>query len=92
MKWVKHCEFMLAVVMSLSLCYNIAMYNWSTDYKTIKKDPEKYAIWRLEQLINFGLGKEKISAMQLKAYWPKLKIDQHRKKFLSILLNDRNLR
>ena len=36
------------------------MYNGSTDEEQLKKDPEKYAIWRLEQMINFGIGKDKI--------------------------------
>src|SRR5260221_402194 len=36
------------------------MYNWNTDITQLKKDPEQYAIWKLEQLINYGLDGEKI--------------------------------
>ena len=59
------------------------MYNWSTDTTTLKKNPEKYQIWRLEQLINFGLGTEKLSTLELKKYWNHLKIDPKRKNVLA---------
>ena len=36
------------------------MKNWSTDTSDLQKNTEKFSAWRLEQLINFGLGKEKI--------------------------------
>ena len=62
------------------------MYNWSTDTETLKKDPEKYAIWRLEQLINFGLGDEKLDAKLLKKYWDKLSMDEPTRKYLEFLL------
>ena len=59
------------------------MYNWSTDITTLKKNPKKYQIWKLEQLINFGLGKEKLSILELKKYWSNLNIDPKRKKVLA---------
>ncbi|TAN33828.1 hypothetical protein EPN28_01140 [Patescibacteria group bacterium] len=62
------------------------MYNWSVDTKQLKKDKKQYAIWRLEQLVNFGLGKEKLSKIQLKKYWPQLHLDPKKKRFLSFLL------
>lgn len=62
------------------------MYNWSTDEKELKKDPENYKIWRLEQLANFGLNGEKINLEDLKKYWDKIKIDPARRKFLSAIL------
>ena len=31
------------------------MKNWSTDVSKLKQDPEKYAIWKLEQLINLSI-------------------------------------
>lgn len=62
------------------------MQNWSTDEKNLKKDPEKYAIWKLEQLVNFGLGGKKLSAKELKKYWLKMVIDPARRKFLELLL------
>ena len=63
------------------------MYNWSTDVKEIKKDKEKYAIWKIEQMVNFGIGKEKIKEKNLRKYWLKIKIDPFRRKFLNLLLN-----
>jgi len=62
------------------------MNNWSTDTKELKKDKKKYVIWRLEQLINFGLGKEKIKQRELKKYWSLLSLDPNKKRYLSFLL------
>lgn len=65
------------------------MYNWSVDAKRMKKEePEKYKIWRLEQLINYGLGREKLNKKELKKYWPKLNLDPSKKAFLEMLLKD----
>mgnify|MGYP001595126597 CR=1 FL=1 len=62
------------------------MYNWSVDTKNLKKTPQKYTIWRLEQLINFGLNGEKINTVDLKRYWPYLNLDPNRKKVLEYWL------
>lgn len=62
------------------------MYNWSTDITELKKDNAKYAIWKLEQLINFGLGKEKIDTKLLKKYWSKLQLDPKRRNVLKFWL------
>lgn len=58
--------------------------HWSVDEKELKKDKNSYAIWRLEQAINFGLGK--INKRELLKYWDKLDIDPEKKRFLSLLL------
>ena len=62
------------------------MYNWSTDTKELEKDPDAYAIWKLEQAINFGLNGERLNEDELRKYWSKLAIDPTRKKFLELLL------
>lgn len=62
------------------------MYNWSVDEKQLKKHPKQYIIWRLEQMINFGLGKEKLKKTELKKYWSKLSLDPKKKKYLEFLL------
>lgn len=50
------------------------MHNWSTDEKKFKKvDPEGYCLWRLTQLINYGLDGEKLSKTEIKKYWPRIK-------------------
>lgn len=64
------------------------MYNWSTDEAKLSQDQENYIIWRLEQMINFGLGGEKISEAELRKFWPRLNIDPKRKEFLSLLLDE----
>lgn len=63
------------------------MYNWSTDESELKKDPAKQTIWRLEQLLNFGLNNEKISEVELRQYWSQLNIDPARRRFIELLLN-----
>lgn len=62
------------------------MHNWSVDLESIRKDPKKFAAWRLEQLVNFGTDGEKISASELKCYWDELRLDPRKKRFLGLLL------
>ena len=63
------------------------MKNWSVDEERMKKaDPEAYQIWRLEQLVNFGLDGEKLNAKLLKKYWDKLTLDASARRYLSFLL------
>ena len=63
------------------------MKNWSTDIKKIKQHKDKFAIWRLEQLVNFGLGKNKIKKSELKKYWNAIDIDPYKRKFLSLFID-----
>jgi len=51
------------------------VHNWSVDTKELKKDKEKYTIWKLEQLINYGLDGEKLDERQVRKYWKKLRLD-----------------
>lgn len=62
------------------------MYNWNIDIEKLKKNPEKYTIWKLEQSINFGLNGIKLKEKELKKYWTKLNIDSQRKKLLEMWL------
>lgn len=62
------------------------MHNWSTDISQLKKNKKKYTIWHLEQLVNFGLNKEKISTSEIKKYWNNIDIDPARKKFLRLIV------
>lgn len=62
------------------------MYNWSTDIKTLSKFPKKYTVWKLEQLINFGLNGQRLDPKELKKYWNQLKIDPLYRKYLHFLL------
>lgn len=65
------------------------MYNWSTDISKINKNTKKYQIWKIEQLINFGLGKEKLSKVFLKKNINNLNIDSYKKNYLNLLLHDK---
>ncbi|MBU0974471.1 hypothetical protein KKD03_02105 [Patescibacteria group bacterium] len=58
------------------------MYNWSTDTTRLKKDPDQYNIFMLEQMINFGLNNKKLPLSLLKKYWSKLDIDRNKKLYL----------
>ena len=64
------------------------MYNWNTDTTQLKKDPEKYTIWKLEQMINYGSDGEKIDSKELKRLWSQIqdKLDPYKKRALEYLL------
>ncbi len=62
------------------------MKHWSVDTTELKKSPVQYAIWRLEQAINFGIRDEKIHEQELRTYWDRLDLDPHKKKFLALIL------
>lgn len=63
------------------------MYNWSVDEKKFKKeDPKGYRIWRLEQMINYGLGGEKLDGKLVRKHWKKLFMDSLTKQYLQFLL------
>lgn len=63
------------------------MYNWSVDEKAMRHaDPEGYQIWRLGQLINYGLGGEKLDRALLKKYWNRFSFDRATRAYLAFLL------
>lgn len=62
------------------------MYNWNVDENRLKKNKEEYAIWKLEQMVNFGLNGEKINSRDIRRLWHKLRLDPARKSFLQLLL------
>ncbi|OGC52344.1 hypothetical protein A2982_03690 [candidate division WWE3 bacterium RIFCSPLOWO2_01_FULL_39_13] len=62
------------------------MYNWTVNTSVLKKYRSQYAIWKLEQLINFGLKDEKISKNLLKKHIDRLNIDPEKRKYLQFLL------
>lgn len=64
------------------------MHNWSIDEKKLKQNPERYAVWRLEQLINYGLGDEKLSEEEVRRYWSELSLDPARRRFVELLLHE----
>ena len=64
----------------------ICMNNWSTDLSRLNKDKKAKEIWRLEQLINFGLDGGKLNAKLLRKYWDRLSIDQGKRRYLEGLL------
>jgi hypothetical protein len=72
------------------MCYNVDMkisnQHWSVDENELKKDPAVYAIWRLEQRINFGIGEQKLNKAELKKYWDKIDIDPYKRKALLLAL------
>jgi hypothetical protein len=62
------------------------MHNWSIDITELKKDKKQYAIWRLEQMVNFGLGGKKICREEIKKYWKIIDLDRNKKKYLKMIL------
>lgn len=65
------------------------MYNWSTNEKELKKDKKRYAVWKIEQMVNFGLNGKKLKEKELRKYWSEIDIDPTRRKFLGLLLYGR---
>ena len=65
------------------------MVNWSTDeVKFKKKNPREYKLWRITQLINYGLDGEKLVLSEVKNSWEyiKSKIDEPTKNYLQYLI------
>lgn len=63
------------------------MYNWSIDEQKMQKNnPVQFAIWQLEQAVNFGLAGQKISESQLRKHWADLQLDPDRRKFFEFIL------
>lgn len=61
--------------------------NWNTDVRAFK-NKEEFTVWKLVQLINYGLGGEKLKRSDLYRYWDKIKnqIDPYRARMLEYLL------
>lgn len=69
--------------------YNDNMYNWFVDEKKFKKEnPKEYKLWRLIQLINYGLDGEKLDREEVKRAWPRIKneLDPYKRRVLEYLL------
>ena len=63
------------------------MRNWSTDTARLKENPEQYAVWQLEQQLNYGLAEdERLDHKLLEKYLPVLNIDENTRNFLKFLL------
>ena len=68
------------------MVYYLSMHNWSVATNALKKDKKQYSRWRLESLVNFGLGKTKLRSLELKKQWANLRLDPKKKKFIELLL------
>ena len=66
------------------------MNNWSTNTSTLLKNKELFTIWKLEQMVNFGLQGKLLSRTQLEKYWDRMQIDASRRKYLDLLLHEKN--
>lgn len=64
------------------------MRNWSIDTSKFDKNSSEYTIWKLEQMINYGLQGEILDTQELQMYLPVLSIDPFKKKFLHYLLKN----
>jgi len=65
------------------------MINWSVDEAKFKKNnPREYRLWRLTQLINYGLDGEKLDREEVKKAWPRIEndLDPYKKRALEYLL------
>lgn len=76
------------LVILTSNWYNISMKNWSVDTNYLKKFPQKFKVWQLEQLINFGLDGKRILRKDLEENIGTLNIDPDKKTYLKFLLKN----
>lgn len=60
--------------------------NWSTNLSELEKQPAKLMLWKLEQLINFGLSGEKLPVKHVRKNINHLDIDPSKKEYLKFLL------
>lgn len=65
-------------------------YNWShIDEEAMKREnPEKYRKWRIVQMLNYGLGGEKLDRKEVMKLWPEIKeeIEPYRRRAIEFLL------
>jgi len=64
------------------------MKNWTVDTKHLKKFPQKFKNWQLEQLINFGLDGQKIPRRDLENNINDLHLDPDKKRYIQFLLEE----
>lgn len=64
------------------------MYNWSVDEKYLQKNPKAYKLWKMEQMINYGLDNEKLEKKEVLANWDYLKnrLDPRRRSLIEFFL------
>jgi len=65
------------------------MINWTVDeVKFKKKQPKEYKLWRLTQLINYGLDGEKLNKKEVVKNWDYLstRIDPQSRNYLEFLI------
>ena len=60
--------------------------HWSVDESELAKNPEAYAIWKLEQRINWGIGEKIMSKIDLLKFWDRLDIDPWKQKALAMAI------
>ncbi len=62
------------------------------DENQMKKNPERYKFWRVSQLINYGLGQEKLDLKYLQDNWKELstRIDPSKKAALEFMMGNIN--
>lgn len=63
------------------------MKNWNTDIKGFKNKKDK-DVWKLSQLINYGLGGKKLSKSKIRSVWSDLepKLDKERARMIKYLV------
>ena len=67
------------------------MYNWSVNISQFKKNyPNKYKIWKIEQMINFGLNNEKLDEKSVRKYFSKLNLDPKKREYIKSLIFKKN--
>ncbi len=61
---------------------------WDYHTKDYEKQTKNDPVWRLERMIQYGLGKKKLKRDEIKKYLPQLRIPAQQKFFLQLLLDE----
>jgi hypothetical protein len=78
------------ISIAINSCYNRSMAtHWSVDEQAFQqKSPEKYRVWKLVHMINYGLQGEKLPEKEVKKHWDEIQdqIDPVKKRLLEFLI------
>jgi len=64
---------------------------WDYKQRAAKKQAENDEKWALERLINFGVGRHKLSKRLLRKYLPELRIDDNKRAALELIIWNKKL-
>lgn len=59
---------------------------WDYTKKAVKQQAKRDPLWEMQRLLEYGLGKKKLKASQMKKHFKQLRLPENRRAFLELLL------